>query len=718
MDLGKSSYRFKPKAPGNIKAQTRVIDGREVRLIKLKPWQIAAFMVLKTAALGFLRAFCGSGKTIVARAIGAYKTLATGKRQVFCVPKNDIGNDGFASHFDLELPWKGGKKIVHCVRPLNFCSPRYSSKIDELIEILCQDPLKDDAAKKNQIGRFVQIVVTHQCLVLAFRKILNDPIKLEMFLSNNTFWIDEGHHIKGHDESDEEKSTMNWLGKFVNYVLANQDCGAELFAMTATPYRGDDSRLFSVKQMDDFVTYSLDFLEHFPTLGINQVDVEMEEYLDARDVARKVTRNVVRELDGHYHLVLVPSTGNKWRRNNKDIEILFDTLYEGIMQREGCDLATAKGMVCDLVTPSTQRANQKLLRQEPKSGDKHAPRFKVVVACQLLKEGSDLCPVDRLHNTTMEKSPPVIYQTNGRLFRQFPGKTQVAIHYYVEKFKSIAVGKREFVSDWVNRVLYYMLMDDLVRPIMVNIPPFVPADKKDRRPNRGRSTIEQIFGHQCQEMKEFLLTKMADVDFTEKSVNHVISHALEKYLPKDREFNKGQKTKIRMALKAFLLRCRSSKMRDKGVDVSFIRKNGFDSVVRRNKLGGNMFTSDLSPSELKRFRETVEKVTFTEEQKRIIVAGVGDIVAKQVSDESRSSDEYFEALKPALKRFVDIHAAYCRASNTKDFTPEGVARIAKETPNEVKKMIRLYNRFMPKEMKFDWKKEGLAEKVVSFGEAA
>jgi hypothetical protein len=219
-------------------------------------------------------------------------------------------------------------------------------------------------------------------------------------------------------------------------------------------------------------------------------------------------------------------------------------------------------------------------------------------------------------------------------------------------------------------------------------------------------------------MKNFLLTGMADFDFTEAAVDHMISQTLKRYLPKNRHFKQGEKTQIRMALKAFLLRCRSSEMRTEGVDVSFIRENGFDEVVEMKGLNGNMFTSGLSYKDLKRFRETIKKIYLTQEQNLAIVDGVGNMVAKQVSDESRSSDEYFEALKPALKRFADIHAAYCQASNTKDFTPECVARIAKETPNEVRKMIHLYNKFMPKEIKFNWKLEGLAIKVVSFGKAA
>lgn len=717
MDAGDSSYRFKPKAPGKWAMQTYDRKGRQVRVIELKPWQLLAFTTLRGAIHGFLRAFCGSGKTIVARAIAAHKILETGKRQVFCVPKNDIGNDGFANYFDLKLPLKKGRhRIVHCEAPVNFCSPRSSSKIDELIRILCQPPFKDDCPSDNRIGSFMQIVVTHQCLTLAVRKIRKSPEKFARFVANNTFWFDEGHHIKGHDESAEEIANMNHLGKFANDILA-RDSGAELFAMTATPYRGDYSRLFSAEQIERFTTFSLDFLKYFPTLGIEKVDIKMEEYTDMSDVVDRVTRNIGQEINKR-HLVFVPPTGRKWRRNRKDVDEMFDAIYQVIMKKTGCDLETAKSRVLDLVTENTQAKNDALLRQEPKSGDKHPSRFMVVVACMKCREGSDWCPADRIHNTSMEDSPPLNFQTNGRLFRYFPGKKHVKICYYVEKFKTIASGKREFVSDRVNYILHYMLMDDLLNPIMVNIAPFIPTNKKDRRKNKGRSTLEEVFAYQYQDMKNFLLASMADVDFTEKAIDHVISQTMERYLPKGRKFTKGEKTQIRMALKAFLLRCRSSEMRSQGVDVSFIRKNGFDEVVESKSLGSNIFTCGLGIKELKRFRETVKKIHFTLEQQNAIVKGIGEMVAKQMPSKSRLDDEYLDAIKPALKEFVVIQNAYNESSNTKNFTPEGVAKIIGKSAEHIKKMIGLYNRFMPKEIKFNWKKEGLANKAICLGKVA
>jgi len=719
MDAGSSSYRFNPKAPENWDVRPRNRKERKARLIRLKAWQQEAHMVLRAAKYGILRAFCGAGKTILARSIGAYKIVSSGKRQVFCVPKNDIGNDGFASAFDIEIPWKKGcKKILECEAPLNFCSPKALSKIEELVRILCQPPVKDDCAKKDIVASSMQIVVTHQCLTLAIKRISKNPKMVAAFIKNNTFWIDEGHHIKGHDDSQEEKVAMNLLGKFANQILDSKGKGVELFAMTATPYRGDYSKLFSLNQMKKFASYSLDFLEYFPTLGIEQVDIKMEEYSNIDDVCRRVPRNIGMEVDKR-HLVFVPPTGRKWRRKKEDVDRLFSAIHAEIMAKTGCDLETAKSEVLDLVTESAQNANQKLLRQEPKSGDEHPSRFRVVVACMLCREGSDWCPAERIHNTSMEDSAPLNFQTNGRLFRQYPGKKHVGIRYYVKKFRTILKGKREFISDRVNYILHYMLMDDLFSPIMVDAPPFDPVTKEAKRTNKGRSTLEQVFGPQYQDMKRFLLESMADADFTEEAVDHAISQAMEKYLPR-KNLKKAHKTQIRMAMKAFLLRCRSNDLRSQRVDVSFIRENGFDSVVESNGIGGNMFTSNLSLKELKRFRETVKALTYTEEQTIRIAKGIESIVSKMMPDAVEYSQEHLRAIKAAIKEHGKSQEEYRKTSETKEYSPEGVAKIAKMPVAHVKKMIGLYNRFcMPKEIRFDFRKDSqLAKKIVSFGQVA
>jgi hypothetical protein len=503
-------------------------------------------------------------------------------------------------------------------------------------------------------------------------------------------------------------------------VLEDDKHGVELFCMTATPFRGDYSRLFSPKQMDEFASYSLDFLDHFPTLGIEKVDIDIEEYADIDEVIRKVAHNIGEEIDNK-HLVFVPPKGMKWRRNRNDVDRLFKAIYEVIMRKTGCDLETAKSQVLDLVTEHTQTANQKLLRQEPKSGDDHPSKFRVVVACMLCREGSDWCPASRIHNTSMEDSPSLNFQTNGRVFRYFPGKNHVKICYYLKRFKTILCGKREFVSDRVNYILHYMLMNDLFDPIMVNVPPFKPENKEERkRINKGRSTLEEIFGNRYQDMKLFLLTSMADIDFAENLIDQVISQTMEAYLPANRRFTKRQMTQIRMALKAFLLRARSSDLRARGVDVSYIREYGFDEVVEAHGISGNMFTSNLGIKELKKFREIEKKLYFTDSQKKKIGEGICSIVSEMMPDAVKYSQEYLQVLASSIREFEKIRKAYNKSFKTTDYSPEGVAKIVKEPPAHVKKMIRLYNRHcMPTGIKFDFKKDSkLATKIAPFGNVA
>ena len=720
-----SSYRITPKAPDNWVIKTYRRGDRTVPLINLKSWQLDAFLDLKDAPFGFIRAFCGSGKTIAARAIAVYKIFKTKKRQVFCVPKNDIGNDGFASFFDIELPIGKANRIFHCDSPYNFCDSRSESKIDQLIKILTRKPVVDKSISNNHISSSMMIVCTHQCLTLAIRKIKDDPYLMAKFIENNTFWIDEGHHIKGHDESDEEKVSMNLLGKFVNFVIdssKDSNNSVELFAMTATPYRGDYSRLFSLEQMDNFADYSLDFLDHFPTLGIESVNIDFEIYKDHKDVCELVADNIGKEIN-RKHFVFVPPTGRKWRKNKNDVDRMFSAIYKVLMKKLSVSLEEAKSKVLDLVTESTQTFNDKLLRQEPKNGQNHESKYTVVVACMKCREGSDWCPADRLHNTSMENSPPLNFQTNGRLFRMFAGKKDVKIRYYVENFKTVAENKREFISNTVNSMLHYMLMDDLFNPIMVDIPLFVSDSKGNKKVKRSKTSIEEIFGHNYQEMKKNLLNSLEVIyEFNEQNIEFIINKSVVDYLPNIEDYSKGQITDIKTSLKAFILRARSGELRKRGIDASFIRENGFDVVVAQNGLQGNIFTSKLNQKEFERFRENIKRLQWDGEQIKFIINGVEKLVAKELkvpsyikdrnTIEGRSHCRAGSRISLEINRF---HKAYVNVSKSNDFSIQNLAKELQKPVDYVERRIDTFNRYvMPNGFGFDFKENSyLANKIPS-----
>jgi rubrerythrin len=483
--------------------------------------------------------------------------------------------------------------------------------------------------------------------------------------------------------------------------------------MTATPYRADHGCIVSEEQAASFTTYSLDFLRHFNTLGINKVDMNLEEYKNKSDLFNRLADNLRKEIKTNKHFVFVPPTGKKWRAKKEDVYTLFDIIYTVVMQEYNVTFEVAKSMVLDLVTERTQRRNDKLLRQEPKSGQSHASKYAVVVACMKCREGSDWCPGDRLHNTSMEKSPPLNFQTNGRLFRQFPGKDNVKIYYYVKEFLTQNKTKREFVSDTVNAMLYYMLMDDLFNPIMVEIPHFAPKNKNEKvSKKKSKTTLADHFGLNYFEAKRVLLKSFEDCSLNDQNAERIISKVINKYLPNKDSYDKKHITEIKNAWKVFLIRVASKNMRDKSVDISYVRKNGFDTIVEKEGISGNIFTSHLTPAEMQRFRqisrlkkwdnETLDKeieylFKFAEKQlnRKLLNSRV-------VKDTKNPDKEALEIIKNEHENFKSFNDKVNDIAKQKEvFSVQEIASALAVSENELKARINRWKTFLPSNWKDD-----------------
>lgn len=729
MDGFSSNYKFNnprkhPRTPNTWLTKRTKINNESIEYIKLKQWQNEAFMTLKDSKRGFIKAFCGSGKTIAARSIGAYKVIKYGLIQVYCVPHTDIGNDGFGDFCNIEIPFEGKTKIVKCYSPMNFCRAT-SWKIKNFIEIMTNEP----KVNVDGVSKYQQIVVTHQLLNLAIkhiRKKKNSSELLRKFNSNKSFWIDEGHHIKG-AETESEKKTRNLLGNFVEHITENPELNTEIFAMTATPYRADHGCIISEKYVESFDSYSLDFLRHFKTLGIDSVEIKYETYKDKKQLFRSIVSKIVKEIDKK-HFVFVPPTGRKWRKNKKDVYLLFNEIYKGIMKKLGVDLQTAKSMVLDLVTEKTQKAYDKLLKQEPKNGQQHTSKFTVVVACMKCREGSDWCPADRLHNTSMERSPPLNFQTNGRLFRKYPGKDNVKIYGYLPDFKTVSKNRRELISDTVNAMLHYMLMDDLLNPIMVEIPCFYQKNNKEKTSTyskRRKTTLADHFGLNYFKAQEKLLESFGDCDFNDINANKIILKVINDYLPNKQKYNKKQITEIKNAWKIFLLRSTSENMRNKGVDVSYIRKNGFDIIVEKEGLSGNIFTANLTVEEMERFREVSRIGCWDDETmlrkneyllkfaekalgRKVLASSVAEVLWNKNLTKSKNPDyEAMKIIRSEDSSWVKFNNKVIDFKKQKNiFSVSDVATTLKTSEKELVKRISVWAKFLPD----NWKGNDLLHK--------
>jgi len=709
-----SSYSFKPRPPEKWLSKRHSRTDRKVDNIILRRWQNEAHLSLRDSVKGFIKAFCGSGKTIASRSIAAYKIYKYGKMQVFCVPKNDIGNDGFSGYFNIQIPGQDKEeKTLKCHSPVNFCNFKVVQKTDELIRVMINDSDNDYELEQDQIVSKKQIVCTHQCLVAAFKKIKkmarkDDGILLK-FIQNKTFWIDEGHHIKSAATKEEERC-INYLGGFVKFILDNKKTGSEIFAMTATPFRADGSNLFPSNQIDEFDLYSLDFLEHFKTLGIKNVYVDFEEWKTPEEMFKKVSQNIAKEIKCNKHIVIVPRTGSKWRIRKEDVYKLFDAIYKAIMKELGVDLSTAKSMVLDLVTENTQEKNAEELRKEPKSGQSHPSKYSVVVACGMLREGTDWVPADRLHNTAVEDSPTLGFQTGGRLFRENPGKESVRITYYPEQF-SIKLykkgGKREFIADRLNCMLHYMLFDDLLNPIMVEIPCFYPLKKKEKSEvKRKYTTLEDHFGLKYSFVKKELLDAFSEKDFNESNADQVINKIINKHLPNKSSYSKKYITEIKLALKTFLLRAASQNLRNKGIDISYVRKNGFDIIVEKEKISGNIYTSTLTADEMERFREVSKLGSWDDETNKRRLIFLKKKAEKQLGRkiiEKNGVIKDQEALIIITSKFREqrkLHDCILNLNKkSKNFSVQDVAKSLNVSKQSIIEKVKEFNNFLPR----DWK---------------
>ena len=218
-------------------------------------------------------------------------------------------------------------------------------------------------------------------------------------------------------------------------------------------------------------------------------------------------------------------------------------------------------------------------------------------------------------------------------------------------------------------------------------------------------------------MKSDLLKSIAEVSFTEKAVDQVISFMIEKHLPNRETFSRTEIEEIRMGLKAFLLRARSSELRSMGVDISFIRKRGFDVVVKENNLFGNMFTCDLDEKDLKRFNELVKKQPFTEEQIKFVVEGIQSIVSDELGEEfDDKKEKHVRLVQSKVDFFIKLQNVYNRSSGTKNYSLKGISQILKEPVDYVEEAIKTFNSYcLPENMKFDFSDNSLlAQKKTPF----
>lgn len=259
--------------------------------------------------------------------------------------------------------------------------------------------------------------------------------------------------------------------------------------------------------------------------------------------------------------------------------------------------------VLDLVTVDGRDARVARLRNEPKWAGEKKSSIDVIVVCRIGREGMDWVPCSWLHNASPENSITLAVQTIGRPFRRFqdkigrPVKDRVHIVNYIPEFvrPSKNTSFEELLTDRLNAVLFLMQLNEMSHPLIV--PSINP-----RKPGRA---LGEYFGSQYQKMKKDLFQRVESIEAATDAeyavaVEKMIDSVLSEYKPENRD-------NVKKALFALVVRAKSKPLRELGIDVSFLRKAGFPSLVRKHDLRRKtIFFREHGFNEFKRLRRLVE----------------------------------------------------------------------------------------------------------------
>ncbi len=668
----KSRYSFKGQLPKPC--STISVKRGESKIISPRNWQNSAFNLISFKN-ALIQAFCGSGKSILAIMVACSDAVFSKRKQLIIVPQKHIGN-GFLAHGRYEIPELGD--VEYC-KPADFCNSCDEAKIDALINFLTTPFKKLDQINRN--GKSVYVidncfaVATHAAFSRAMSKITAEKKKTVPICLT----IDESHHVK---TKGVVSFDFNQLGKYTNYLYKNLK--NRFLFMSATPWRSDQGSL--LPQGADFEVFNYDFIDHFKTLNIENVNVNFVEFKE--NPVDKMISNIKKSPENN-HLIIVPSKNSKWRKEDPDLSIFWSKIYANFPPE----------MVLDLVTESTQNKNKKILLSMPKErkSESDESEIKIIVTCMLGREGTDWCACDSIHNLSIEgkSGSGLAVQTFGRACRKFEGKTNVDLFYYVKKFVTLnkSKTKREFISERLNVILAIMLIDDLFAPIQLN---YFTSENKDNKTRawkvvKDKISLRDVFGEsQFNCIKKEIFEGLFELgDLKDANVDAFVRNTIEKY----EQLVPCKQKDVVDAFKCLILRAKSQKLRNSQFNISELRTiGGFDIVVEKNDIGGNFYCGKLNAKTMKKYREFISKKLWTQEEEDQIANNIIKLFSKKLQREPTEKDK--QNINLFMNDLKHFHSTY---SSLKEFTFENFYQNLKtlSTKKKVLERIKQINKVLP-----------------------
>lgn len=537
-------------------------------------WQLDSideFVDLVNNRLRFLYngLFCppGAGKSTLLRALTTLDILGTnyGRLQLIAVPKLDIADGFFMRHGKYTtIEILGNQFHIAVEKKYNFCQ---ESSVNRLISLLTQSRKKiAKLCRGNRLGMYA--MTSYQALSLAWQR-MSHAQRL-VAIRNLHLILDESHHVA---------TELNGVGRIVDFIAKHNDGTTAITISTATDYRGDGSPTVPEAIREQLHTYRRDFIEHFNTLEVKDLLVDVVEY--KQNPIDQVVKAATKK---GKHLIVVPSRDTGWRAQYKeDTYWGVDVLVEALVKA-----GVPRSRILNLV-PSDERdgddGTRIKLRQEPKRAEDGESRYDIIITCGLLREGSDWCPCSNLHVTYAEGSLTLAVQTLGRLLRYFEGKTKLSANYYFPEFPEPREGvSKEDILDGRKNCLFLMLqLQEDWFPLLF---PTIPAGKKnnggERAHERGTTLRDILRGDKYERMKREFLTRCIDMEAMgtlDEGFDGLTDEIIEKYNVPAQYHEEAKRT-----LEALYLRGADT-LNFRRYSIDFVREHGFPALQRDLKTG-------------------------------------------------------------------------------------------------------------------------------------
>jgi len=400
----------------------------------------------------------GAGKSALIKFIFATILKAEpNSKIVIAIPQNIIAS-GF---WRDTLNYPDRDQIIWEIDPLNDLSNNCNdSKVKKLISFL----QKDEFTKG--IGQRIMIC-SHAALCRANDIMAKLPVK------NISYVIDEAHHVMVNENTDIDITLSNQLGNVVSSILDRKVKTTRLWFTTATYFRGDGYKIISERYENQFESYFLPLDEYFETLDYIETysygfipykgdfpDKEIQTLLKIKKNRKKT-------------IIYVPAMGRLWAGSCKKTTInrLKKVIHE----------VWADANILELVTISGRDKRKKQLMD-----NKHNSDIDIVIAVNLLDEGTDWPEAQQVYDLAPSASLRVANQRFGRLLRDRPSKQHISYFTFfpfVVDFNNKEESRIQLSKNFAAISASFMIEESLV-PIKL---PSAPREKKNR--DRGESSV-------------------------------------------------------------------------------------------------------------------------------------------------------------------------------------------------------------------------------------